>query len=133
MIYRLAADLVVVLHFAFILFAIAGGFLAIKWKRLAWFHIPVVLYGALIEFLSMVCPLTPLENWLRARSGSQGYETSFTEHYILPIIYPSELTYQLQVVLGVSVLTINIVAYVWFSRKWRVPGGIYQKDPTEAA
>jgi uncharacterized membrane protein YhhN len=114
MIYRLAADFVVVLHLAFILFVVGGGFLALKWRAIAWIHVPVVVYGAVLEFFSWVCILTPLENWLRVRGGSQGYETSFTEHYILPLIYPSELTYRLQVILGIFVLTINLIAYGLF-------------------
>jgi hypothetical protein len=120
MIYRIAADIVVALHFAFILFVIIGGFLALKWSWLVWIHVPVVVYGALVEFLSWVCILTPLENRLRARGGALGYDTSFTEHYILPIIYPSELTYQLQVVLGMFVLIINLLAYgLLIATRWR--------------
>ena len=117
MIYRLAADLVVLLHFGFIVFVVAGGFLTLKWPRVAWLHLPVVAYGALIEFFSWVCILTPFENWLRARSGASGYDTSFTEHYLLPVIYPGILTYRLQVILGISVIGINLVAYAMLYRK----------------
>ena len=119
MLYRLLADIVVVLHLSFIVFVLAGGFLAVRWPRLAWLHLPVVAYGALIEFFSWVCFLAPFENWLRLKSGSTGYETSFTEHYILPLIYPSELTYRLQVILGILVLTINLAAYTLLFRKLR--------------
>jgi hypothetical protein len=115
----MAADLVVVVHFAFILFVVAGGFLALRWRRVAWIHLPIVAYGTLIEFFGWICPLTPLENWLRIRSGSLGYETSFTEHYILPIVYPAQLTYGLRVVLGILVVVINLVAYGWLVRKMR--------------
>ncbi len=120
MLYRLAADIVVVLHFSFIAFVIIGGFLAIRWPRIAWVHLPVVAYGALIEFFSLACVLTPLEQWLRVRSGAQGYDTSFTEHYILPLIYPSGLTYRLQLFLGISVIVINLVAYSLVLRKRRI-------------
>jgi hypothetical protein len=120
MLYRLAADIVVVLHFGFIAFVVAGGFLAIRWPRIAWAHLPAVAYGALIEFFSFVCILTPLEQWLRVRSGSQGYDTSFTEHYILPLIYPSVLTRRLQLILGVSVIVINLIAYSLVLRNRRM-------------
>jgi hypothetical protein len=122
MLYRLAADIVVIVHFGFIVFVIVGGFLAIRWPRIAWVHLPVVAYGSLIEFFSFVCVLTPLEQWLRARSGSGGYDTSFTEHYILPLVYPSVLTYRLQLILGVSVIVINVVAYSLVIRKRRTRG-----------
>lgn len=117
--YRLAADIVVALHFSFILFVIAGGSLAFEWPRVARFHIPVVLYGALIEFFKWPCILTPLENWLRVQGGAQGYETSFTEHYIFPIVYPTALTYRIQVTLGILVIAINGIAYALLYRKVR--------------
>jgi len=117
--YRLAADVVVVLHLSFILFVVLGGFLAIRWPRVMWFHLPVVAYGALIEFFSWMCFLTPLENWLRIHSGSLGYTESFTEHYILPLIYPSVLTYTLQVILGIFVIVVNSAAYTVVFRRLR--------------
>jgi len=120
MLYRFAADIVVVLHFSFILFVIIGGFLAIRWPRIAWVHLPVVAYGAIIEFFSFVCVLTPLEQWLRVKSGAEGYDTSFTEHYILPLIYPSVLNYRLQLVLGILVIVINLIAYTLVLRKRRI-------------
>jgi hypothetical protein len=120
MLYRLAADIVVVLHFSFIVFVITGGFLAIRWPRIAWCHLPVVAYGAIIEFFSFVCFLTPLEQWLRVKSGSQGYDTSFTENYILPLVYPKVLTYRLQVILGISVIVINLIAYSLVLRRRRM-------------
>ena len=88
MLYSFLADLVVVLHFCFVLFVILGGLLVL-WKNvLAWFHIPAVLWGAAIEFLGWICPLTPLENMLRAKGGGTQYATGFVEHYIVPILYP---------------------------------------------
>jgi Protein of Unknown function (DUF2784) len=73
MIYRVFADFVVLLHLAFVLFAVLGGILMFKWKRAAWFHIPAALWAALIEFVGWECPLTPLENWLRREGGEAGY------------------------------------------------------------
>lgn len=113
MLYSLLADIVVVLHFTFILFVIFGGLLVLKWRWCAWIHVPMVGWAALVEFLGWYCPLTPVENWLRVRGGLVGYEASFIEHYILPILYPATLTRDLQIALGVFVLCINGVIYAW--------------------
>ncbi len=111
MIYRLTADLVVLIHLAFILFAALGGLLVLKYRRCALLHLPALVWAVLISLANWVCPLTPLENWLRERGGLLGYETSFIEHYILPVIYPTELTRSLQIFLGLLVLVINLGIY----------------------
>ncbi len=113
MVYRLVADLVLVIHLLFILFATLGSFLVFKYRRLALFHLPAWFWAVLISFGGWVCPLTPLENWLRQRSGAVGYEGSFIEHYLLPIIYPGELTRSIQISLGLLVLAINFSIYGW--------------------
>lgn len=117
MFYGMLADVTVIAHFAFVLFAVFGGFLVLKWKRCAWIHVPVVLWAALIEFTGWICPLTPLENWLRAQAGTGGYSSSFIEHYILPVLYPTQLTRQLQITLGLVVLGINLGIYGWVLRR----------------
>ncbi|MDE2662350.1 MAG: DUF2784 domain-containing protein [Gemmatimonadota bacterium] len=111
--YRVLADLVLVVHFLFIAFVVAGGFAAVRWPRLAWAHIPCFAWGALIEFAGWICPLTPLENDLRVASGQAGYSGGFIEHYLLPVIYPGALTREIQIWLGLSVLALNAVAYAW--------------------
>jgi len=113
MFYRVFADLVVVAHLAFVLFAVLGGFLVFRWKRCAWIHVPAVVWAALIEFAGWVCPLTPLENWLRERGGAIAYRSGFIEHYILPLLYPAMLTRSLQITLGLLVLGINLGIYGW--------------------
>ncbi len=117
MIYQILADFVVFLHLAFIIFAVAGGFLLFRWRRCAWIHLPAVLWAALNAFAGLVCPLTPLENWLREKGGEIGYQSSFIEHYILPVIYPAELTRGFQVVLGFLVSGINIGFYACLLRR----------------
>ena len=118
MIYRGLADLTLIVHLAFILFVILGGLLALRWPRLARVHIPIALYGAMIEFVGFICPLTPLELWLRRRGGETGYEGGFIEHYITAAIYPTGLTREIQIILGCLVLAINIAVYtVWFRRR----------------
>ena len=122
MVYRFLADLVVVLHFCFVLFAVLGGFLAFWKSWMAWYHIPAVFWAAGIEFLGWVCPLTPLENLLRARGGDAGYETGFVEHYIMPMLYPAELTRKVQIWFGIIVLGVNIFIYLVLWRKMQRTG-----------
>lgn len=117
MVYRGLADLIVVIHLAFVLFAVLGGFLVLKWKRCAWIHVPTVVWAALIEFVGWVCPLTPFENWLRERGGAIAYRSGFVEHYILPLLYPTVLTRSLQIALGLLVLILNLVIYGWVWRR----------------
>jgi hypothetical protein len=107
----LAADLVASLHFAFVVFVVSGGLLVLRWPRLAWLHLPAVAWGASIELLGWICPLTPLENRLRHEAGLAGYEGGFVEHYLVPLLYPASLSRSVQVILGLSVLLINAVLY----------------------
>ena len=119
--YRIGADFVLITHFAFVLFVVLGGFLALRWPRLAWVHLPVALYGAIIEFLGFICPLTPLENSLRQRGGEAGYSGGFIDHYITATIYPSGLTRGIQLVLGVGVLVLNALVYAIVVRRAHRP------------
>lgn len=117
--YRALADLVVGVHLAFVLFVALGGFLTLRWPRGAWLHAPAFLWGALISFAGWVCPLTPLENGLRHKDGAMGYSSTFIEHYILPVLYPAELTRALQIKIGWLVLIGNFVIYAVAWRRAR--------------
>lgn len=108
---RALADLVLLLHAAFVLFVVLGGFAAARWPRLAWIHLPAVAWGAVIEFAGWICPLTPLENRLRRLAGEAGYQDGFVEHYLLGWLYPEALDRSIQIGLGLAVLAINLVAY----------------------
>ena len=90
MFFRVAADLVLVLHLALVLFVILGGLLALRWPRLAGVHVPVALYGATIELVGFVCPLTPLENSLRRAGGQADYAGGFIDHYVTATLYPQD-------------------------------------------
>ncbi len=113
------ADLVVLLHFSFVIFVLFGGLLTLKWKWAMWLHLPAVMWGALIEFAGWICPLTPLENWLRDVGGGQGYQSSFIEYYVMPLLYPTGLTREIQIFLGVLVILLNVGIYVAVVRRRR--------------
>lgn len=114
MIYRMGADLVVIVHLLFVLFVALGGLFAVRWARLMWLHLPALLWGALIEFAGFVCPLTPLEEGLRQRGGQNGYGGDFIGHYVVALLYPSGLTRQMQIWLGCVVLLTNSLIYGYF-------------------
>ena len=115
----LLADMLVLLHLLFVAFVMAGGFLLLRWPRLAWLHLPAAAWGAAIEFTGGICPLTPLENRLRAVGGESAYSGGFVEHYLLPILYPEHLTLLVQQGLGGVVVVVNLVAYTLAYRAWR--------------
>ncbi len=122
--YQLLADLVVLVHVVFVVFAVLGGLLAARWRRLVWIHLPAVIWAAVVEILGWACPLTPLENWLRRKGGQGGYPSDFIAHYVLPILYPEGLTREVQIALGVIVVLINSAVYVWIFR-----GKMKTRDP----
>ena len=115
---RIAADFVLVLHLAFILFVAGGALLVLRYAWLAWLHVPAALWGTWVELTNRVCPLTVLENMLRTRAGQSGYSESFIEHYIVPVIYPPGLTRSAQFWLAGVLVTINVVLYtLWLLRR----------------
>jgi hypothetical protein len=115
--YRILADAVLILHFAFVAFAVLGGLAVLRAPRLAWLHLPVVAWAAGIEFAGKLCPLTPLENRLRALGGEAGYRGGFIEHYLTALIYPTGLTRGVQIALGALVIAINLAVYLRLLRR----------------
>ena len=107
------ADAVVVFHLLFVAFAVAGGLLVLRKRWVAWLHIPAAIWAAAIEFSGGVCPLTPLENWLRVQEGGPAYSSDFVAHYVFPLLYPGELTREMQIGFGAIVLLLNIGVYGW--------------------
>jgi hypothetical protein len=114
MAYSLLADLVLLVHLAFLLFVAVGGLAVLRRPGLAWIHLPAVAWGVLIEYAGWICPLTPLEVWLRRRGGGAGYEGGFIEHYVTAFLYPEGLTRAWQVTLGTLALLFNAAIY------WRI-------------
>lgn len=111
MAFRLLADGVVVLHLAFIVFVVAGGLLALRWRRAPLVHVPAALWGVWIEVSGGICPLTPLENGLRRAAGDAGYPGGFVEHWLLPVVYPAALSERAQWALAAGVLAANGISY----------------------
>ena len=111
MVYALLADAVVVLHFAFVLAAVAGGLLALRWPFLAWAHLPMLLWAAGVELAGWPCPLAPWEQGLRQAAGEAGYTGGFLDQYLWPLLYPPGLTRTHQVLLGVGLLAFNAGIY----------------------
>ena len=119
MLYRLAAEAVLLLHLAFIAFVVAGAVLAARWRWLPLVHLPVAAWGFFVEVTGRICPLTYAENYLRVRAGEAGYAESFIEHYLLAIIYPAGLTREAQFVLAGGVVVVNVAIYAWLFHRRR--------------
>ncbi|MCC5905384.1 MAG: DUF2784 domain-containing protein [Balneolaceae bacterium] len=111
MIYSILAEIVVFIHFLFIIFAVIGAVLVLKWRWVIYPHLISAFWAAMVVTMGWICPLTPLENHLRRAAGEAGYEGGFIEHYLLPVIYPPGLTREVQILLGVGVILINLILY----------------------
>jgi hypothetical protein len=123
MIWSLLADAVVIIHFATTLFIIFGGFLGWLRRWVIYVHLPALAWGCWVELSSRICPLTPLENYLRHRAGEAGYTDGFLQYYVGTLLYPPGLTRQMQWGLAALLIAINVVAYVgiWRRRRISVP------------
>ena len=119
--YLVLADIVLLLHAAFVLFVLLGGLAVLRWRRVAWLHLPAALWGVLIELGGWTCPLTYLENHLRRMGGEAGYSATFIERYLDPLLYPLGLTRHTQLVFGISALLINLAVYIRLWRNRRIP------------
>jgi hypothetical protein len=119
--YAILADVVLVAHLAFVLFAAFGALLALRWPWVPWVHLPAVVWGAFIEISGGICPLTPLENRLREMAGGAGYERGFVEHYLVAVLYPDALSRDLQFTLAAMLVALNVVIYtaVWWRNRRR--------------
>lgn len=117
--YGILAGVIIVAHFLFIAFVAAGGLLVLRWPSLAWVHLPAVVWGVVVELTGWICPLTPLENYLRQLAGKSSYSGDFIEQYLIPVIYPANLTAATQYILGGLVIAVNLVIYTIIIRKQR--------------
>jgi hypothetical protein len=117
--YAVLADLVVLVHALFVLFVLCGGLWVLRWRRLAWFHLPAAVWGVMIELGGWVCPLTYLENYFRRRGGETGYSGTFVAQYLEPVLYPLGLTRRFQLALALAAFLVNLAIYLhlWRSRR----------------
>ena len=127
--YRLAADALVLLHVAFIAFAVLGGLLALRHAWIVLVHLPAAVWGVLVEAFGWICPLTPLEVELRAAAGDEGYDGSFVDQYILPLVYPASLTRSMQWALAVFVLLVNLGVYALVLRRFGMARRVRRRVP----
>jgi hypothetical protein len=117
MLYRFAANAVMLLHYVFIAFVFVGGFLLRWWPGVIWLHLPVLIWAVGIASIGWTCPLTPLENRLRVAGGGIPYEGGFIEHYITARRYPDGLPRPVLALLGGCALALSLLAYgLWFFR-----------------
>jgi hypothetical protein len=119
MAWGLLADLVLVLHFAFIAFAVLGALAWLRWRYAPLVHLPALAWGVGIELAGGICPLTPLENALRRAAGEPGYAGAFIERYLGALIYPAGLTPSAQWLLAAGLLLVNVALYAWVDRRRR--------------
>jgi len=117
MAYRVLAEIVLVLHFCFVIFVVLGGLLVLRWHWLAWLHVPAVVWGVLIEFLWWACPLTTLENRLRQFGGEAGYETGFIDYYLSAVLY-APLAPEMRITLGLLLIGFNLLIYLYLLRRY---------------
>jgi hypothetical protein len=123
MTYRILAEITLVLHFCFVLFVVFGGLLVLRRRRVAWFHLPAVLWGILIEFFWWACPLTIVENYFRELGGEAGYTEGFLDYYISALLY-MPLSSNIRIALGIILLAFNLLVYFYaFRRHFRLPAG----------
>ena len=120
--YPLLADLVLIVHLVFVVFVLWGGLLVLKWRWIAWLHLPAAVWGAVVEFTGWICPLTPLENRLREQGGEASYRSDFIAEHLLPLLYPESLTHNVQLLLGTGVVVLNAAVYwgLWHMQRRRV-------------
>ena len=115
--YEFAADLTLIIHFTFILFVIFGVLLFFVKTKIIFIHIPAFIWGSYIELTHSICPLTYLENWFLNKANLTIYSEGFIQNYIVPIVYPTDLTKNLQIYLGITLIVINIIIYGFILNK----------------
>jgi len=112
--YTILVALVVALHFAFVGYVVIGGFLALRWPRTMWLHVPAVIWGIAISTRRVDCPLTWLERWARGSAGMAPLPPDgFIAHYITGVVFPVGW------VGGVELATFAVIAVSWALYFWR--------------
>ena len=115
--YEIAANLILIIHFTFILFVVFGALLFFVATKIIFIHFPALIWGSYIELTNSICPLTYLENWFLHKANLTTYSEGFIQNYLVPIVYPVSLTKDLQIYLGIALIVINIVIYAFIFNK----------------
>ena len=115
--YQIAANLTLIIHFIFIIFVVFGALLFLISKKIVFIHFPFLIWGCYVEFTNSICPLTYLENWFLNKANLTTYSEGFIQNYLVPIVYPINLTKDLQIYLGASLIVINVVIYAFIYSK----------------
>ena len=115
--YELAANLTLIVHFAFILFVVFGALLFFVETKIIFTHFPALIWGSYIELTNSICPLTYLENWFLQKANLKTYSEGFIQNYLVPIVYLANLTKDIQIYLGIALIVINIVFYAFIFNK----------------
>ena len=115
--YELAANLILIVHFIFIIFVVFGALLFFVVKKIVFIHIPALIWGSYIELTHSICPLTYLENWFLNKANLTVYSEGFIQNYLVPIVYPPDLTKDLQIYLGITLIVVNIIIYGFILNK----------------
>ena len=115
--YELAAGIILIIHFLFILFVLFGALFFFVAKKMVFIHIPAIIWGSYIELTHSICPLTYLENWFLHKANLTTYSEGFIQNYLVPIVYPMNLTKDLQIFLGIGLIVINVVIYTFIFGK----------------
>lgn len=116
---RLAADAVLLLHLAFVLFAVFGGLWVLRRPRATWLHLPAMAWAIWVVAAHRECPLTTIENRFRHAAGQAGYDGGFIEHYLLPLIYPPGLTAAQQTAVAIAFAVWSLAVYALAIRRHR--------------
>ena len=109
--YELAADLILIVHFAFIIFVVFGALLFFVSTKIIYVHVPALIWGIYIELTHSVCPLTYLENWFLQKANLTTYSEGFIQNYLVPIVYPKNLTEDLQTYSAIALIVANMIMY----------------------
>ena len=109
--YEIAANLTLIVHFIFVLFVVFGGLFFFVTTRIVFIHIPAFIWGSYIELTHSICPLTYLENLFLHKANLTTYSEGFIQNYLMPIVYPTNLTKDLQIYLGIALIVVNMIIY----------------------
>ena len=109
--YEFAANLTLIVHFAFIIFVVFGALLFFVSTKIIYVHVPALIWGIYIEITHSVCPLTHLENWFLQKANLTTYSEGFIQNYLASIVYPTNLSKDLQIYLGIGLIVINMIFY----------------------